>query len=234
MKIVWCSFVTMFLLLFVFPACAPYPKQAQIDPAIKEQLTAEILEMDKKDQLYRWQLLFGEPDLAVVDSLLKLPTAQYVKHLKKRGAPGNKLTDAQYDSIQQFQDSLDNANQDRILQIYHAYGWPGKELVGKAAPYVTIMMLHFPDSLMVALYPKLKKEYKRGNISGSAVAHMYDKHLLLNNQPLFYGMFTQFDSTSKADLPPMIRDVKKTNKARKKLGLPPLEKYRMVGKVENN
>ena len=82
---------------------------------------------------------------------------------------------------------------------------------------------------MVALYPQLKKEYKRGHISGNAVAHMYDKHRLLNKQPLLYGMFTHFDSASKKNLPPMISYIKKTNKARKKLGLPPLEQFQLVG-----
>jgi|GEM_PF-5901936 len=218
-----------FLILFttVLVSCSRHLNQAKVEPSIKIKLTEEILEMDKKDQLFRWQLLFGETDLALVDSLSKLPTAEKVKHIKKKGAPENKLTDRDYDEIQRMQDSIDQANRKRILQVYKTYGWPGKTLVGKAAPYVTIMSLHFPDSLMVALYPKLKKEYKRGNISGSAVAQMYDKHLLLNKQPLLYGMFQHYDSASKKNLPPMIKNITETNKARKKLGLPPLEKYRL-------
>jgi len=215
--------------LVLGPACTPYVKQAQVDTTVKSQLTAEILEMDKKDQQYRWQLVFGETDLAVVDSLSKLPTAEKVKHFKKRGAPNNKLTEAQYDAIQRAQDSLDKANQDRILEIYRTYGWPGKELVGRGAGLVSIMMLHFPDSLKLALYPQLKKEYKRGHIAGSAVATMYDRYLLEQNQPLLYGMYKHFDSASKKDLPPMISDIEQTNKARKKLGLPPLEQYRLAG-----
>lgn len=233
MKAGWIRFVLLFTVsssLLFLSACTSHVKQAQVDPAVKSRLTAEILEMDKKDQLYRWQLLFGEPDLAIVDSLSKLSPAQYVKHLKKKGTPAYGLTDSQYNSIQRLQDSLDKANQDRILQIYHTYGWPGKELVGsKASGVVGILMLHFPDSLMVALYPKLKKEYKRGNVSGSNLAHMWDKHLLLNRQPLLYGMFKHTDTATKTILPPMIRDIQKTNKARKKLALPPLEQYRLAG-----
>lgn len=221
--------------LLLLSSCAPYIKQAQVDPAVKSRLTAEILDMDKKDQLYRWVLLFGETDLAIVDSLSQLPTEQKIKHIKKRGAPGNKFNDSQYDAIKKLQDSLDGANRDRILQIYQAYGWPGKELVGvKAAGLIGTLMLHFPDSLMVNLYPKLIKEYKRGNISGSNVAHMWDKHLLLNKKPLLYGMFKHVDTVTKATLPPMIRDIRKTNKARKKLGLPPLEQYRLAGKEQDH
>lgn len=229
-----CFTISIFLCaaLLAGTACTPHINQARVDPAVKEQLTAEILEMDRKDQQYRWQLIFGETDLAVVDSLSKLPTAQYAKHIKKRGAPDSKLSPAQYDTIQYAQDSLDAANQARILEIYRTYGWPGKELVGKGAGLVTIMTLHFPDSLKLALYPKLKKEYKRGHISGSAVAHMYDRYLLEQRQPLLYGMFKHYDSATKATVPPMISDIKQTNKARKKLGLPPLEQYRLVGSTK--
>ena len=80
--------LTIFLLLS-FPllwglACTPHIKQAQVDSNVKEQLTAEILEMDRKDQQYRWQLVFGETDMAIVDSLSKLPIAEKVKHFKKK------------------------------------------------------------------------------------------------------------------------------------------------------
>lgn len=218
--------VLFILSTLLFAACSRHYTQANIDSATKVRLTEEILEMDKKDQQFRWQLLFGETDLAIVDSLSKLPTSEKVKHIRKKGALGSKLTDSHYDDIQRTQDSIDQVNQGRILQIYQTYGWPGNKLVGKAAPFVTIMMLHFPDSLMVALYPKLKKEYKRGNVSGSAIAHMYDKHLLLNKKPLLFGMFEHYDSASKKTLPPMVENIKKTNKARKKLGLPALEKFR--------
>lgn len=225
---------SVILLIPLLISCSHRINQATISPSVKSQLSEEVRLMDQKDQLYRWKIIFGELDDALADSLSKLPTEQKIKHIKKAGSPEYKLSKRQYDSLVQLQKNLDAANQVRIIQIYETYGWPGSNLIGKEAGLVGVMMLHFPVPLKLSLYPKLKREYKGGNINGTSVARMYDKYLLEVKKPLLYGMFDHYDSTTKATLPPMIKNIKKTNRARRKLGLPPLEKYRISKSISSN
>ncbi len=199
-------------------------EQHSIDSITKSRLTAEILQMGKLDQQYRWEIMFGEADAAKVDSLLKLPDSTMKKILDRFGTKDYTLSRIQSDSIVRLQNINDSINRKRVLEIFKQYGWPGYNLVGGEATGVTnAILLHLPSYLMLELYPQLKKEVKKGNIHPSAVATMYDKYLQGIAKPQLYGMFRNNDGS-----PPKIKSIKTTNRARKKLGMPPLEKYQII------
>jgi hypothetical protein len=196
--------------------------QASLPPVVRERIKNEILDMQAKDQAYRWQIMFGELDNQKIDSILKLSPEEQVKNIKL-GKSNYPLSPKQRDSLLDVQGKLDSINDDRILAIYKEYGWPGKNLVGtRAAGVVDIITLHFPDSIQLRLIHSLRKEYKRGNIEGASIARLYDKYQMDNNSDLLYGMFTK-DTLGKSL--PVIKDITRTNKARKALGLPPLTEY---------
>jgi hypothetical protein len=226
------STVSVIILIIIqLIGCAAPINQALVDPSVKQQLTQEILDLDKLDQQYRWQIIFGETDVKIIDSLLKLPSSQMLKNYKKPTSPDYPLPRHIYDSITTLQSNLDNIVREKILYIYKKYGWPGRNLVSpKATGIATLALIHFPDPIKKRLYPKLKKEYKNGHIQGKDLALMYDKLLLSQQKPLLYGMFMHYDSVSRTSLPPEIRNIEQTNNARKALGLEPLSKYRISQK----
>jgi hypothetical protein len=219
-----------FLLFFGITALLGQSHLAQhsVDSLTRSSLTAEILQMGKSDQQCMFQIMFGEADATKVDSLLKLPDWVQSKILNRVGTNDYTLSTIQVDSLSRLQNNSDSINRKRVLEIFNQYGWPGYNLVGgEATGVITAILLHMPDYLMLELYPQLKKEAKKGNIYPSAVATMYDKYLHGISKPQLYGMFSNMEDDGKKS-PPKIKSIKATNKARKKLGMPPLEKYQII------
>jgi len=201
--------------------------QTLVDSLTKSRLSSELLQMGKLDQQHRFQLMFGELDIEKVDSLLKLPDSIQMEIFKRMGTSNYGLKRKEYDSLWQIQNSNDYANQKRILEIFGQYGWPGDKLIAQEAVWVpNTILLHLPDSIMLIMYSKLKREIKKANIKPSTVATMYDKYLQGIGKPQLYGMFANSDTDGKRY--PLIKNIKITNKARKKLGMMPLENYKIV------
>jgi hypothetical protein len=132
--------------------------QESININIKNKLKEEIIQMGKKDQQYRWQLMFGEKDEAKIDSLLKLPDSTKFNIIGRMGTKNYGLSKSQYDSILAMQSENDSNNIKRLIEIFEQYGWPGYKLVGGEATGITsTILLHMPPHFQLELYPKLKK-----------------------------------------------------------------------------
>lgn len=196
-------------------AQTPY-NQDLVHQSVKDSIRNELDIMDQRDQQFRWQIMFGELNSNRLDSLQKLPDSIKIKIFRKMHTPAYGLTVVQFDSLNALQDALDKKNQQSICEIFEKYGWPGKKLVGNKAFIPSIMMLHFPDSIKLKLYPQLIQEIRRGNIDAESVARMYDKYLIEKGRPQLYGTF---EGSAHA-----VKNLNETNKARRRLGLNELKK----------
>lgn len=142
------------------------------------------------------------------------------------------------DSLWQLQHAIDFRNHLFLHAIFDRYGWIDNELV-KEYNYVQLLLLMHPPkdwdvTTYLAEYSELFfEEVKAGRMPAKTFAMFYDniKGKILR-EPQLYGTNEQFDPETMQILPPEIVDVKTTNKARKKIGLPPLKEgeYRLVSK----
>lgn len=123
------------------------------------------------------------------------------------------------------QDSIDEINTIRLIEIFEEYGYPNEKVIGHNSidkKLVTIdpMLLHTKDSIRINYFvPKLFEFIKKGTCSPNTLAMIVDQYYIFNNEPQIYGTF-RGRNTRYAN---MISDLKQVDKNRLLIGLPPLE-----------
>jgi len=192
----------------------------------------------ESDQLYRSKLSAGTLDaikLAKLDSLYVREDISAI--LKYKSTFIDELTTTQRDSLNKLQRQLDFTNHMIMRGIWDRYGWISKDIVKENNGVQTILLLHPPIAKdQIVAYTenykvKLLPEVKAGRMPAKSYASFIDNMLCkILSQPQLYGTNGQFDRKTNTVLAPVISNLKESNKARKNLGLPPLEEgeYRLA------
>ncbi len=95
------------------------------------------------------------------------------------------------------QDSIDEVNTKRLIQIFEQYGYPNHTLVGSydlktnSNPDIRALLLHTKDSIRLNYFlPKILEYIKKGKCDPIVYASIYDQYLLYNNKKSRYGSIT--------------------------------------------
>ena len=124
--------------------------------------------------------------------------------------------------------SLDRKHTNRVKKIIDKYGWPGKSLVGKQGAHGAWLLVqhatHDIDFQKKCL-GLLKKAVGINESERKHTAFLTDRILILQNKKQIFG--TQFRRNKDNQLESFpIKDAKKIDLIRKKMGLESLSRYR--------
>lgn len=127
--------------------------------------------------------------------------------------------------VQDKQDSIDNINTKRLIEIFEQFGYPNDRVIGSYSidqihTDISTMLLHTDDSIRMNYFvPKLKEFVKAGVCSPKILGEVIDQFHLYNGQPQIYGTYRGQNSRYAT----MIEDRTQVNKNRISIGLPSLE-----------
>lgn len=127
--------------------------------------------------------------------------------------------------LQKKQDSIDNINTKRLIEIFEQFGYPNDQIIGHYSidhiqTDVITMLLHTSDSIRMSYFvPKLTEYVKAGVCSAKTLGLVIDQFYLYNDQPQIYGTYEAKNSRYAK----MIDDRKRVNENRISIGLPSLE-----------
>lgn len=122
--------------------------------------------------------------------------------------------------------SVDRLHTNKLKKIIARYGWPGKKLVGREGNQAVWLLAQHADhdlAFQKECLKLLKKSARDGNSEARHVALLTDRVLVKENKKQIYG--TQFQRIGNDLQPFPIRDIKKLNERRRKMGLDSFAKY---------
>jgi hypothetical protein len=131
-----------------------------------------------------------------------------------------RLNDPDWDK----QDSIDDINTIRLIEIFEAYGYPNETILGNSSidkKYTTVevLLLHTDDSIRMNYFvPKLLEFIQGGSCPPYILGMIIDQYYLYNDKPQIYGTYRG----KVAPYANMITDLKQVDKNRLSIGLPPL------------
>ncbi len=130
------------------------------------------------------------------------------------------------DSIWTVQTCYDQFNQELLAQIFSAYGYPSRALVGPYNDEIAFMIFMHADSAFKEEYwPLIDQAFTDDKIIYSRYPMAFDRMQMLRGQPQRFGTQAIFnDSTDRLELYPLI-DYDKVEIYRKEYSLFPLDDY---------
>jgi hypothetical protein len=188
------------------------------------------------DQLYRGKIAKGTLDEKIIAKIDSVFNTEGIKAgLVYEKSLNLSLPKATKDSLWKLQSTLDLQNHLILRGLWETYGFIPKEVIKEKQYVQTLLLLHPPKDWDIEKYLKeystmLLLEVKAGRMPAMAYASFYDNMLAkILKRPQLYGTNQEFNMTSKKILPPIIDDIKKTNKARQAIGLSELSdgEYRL-------
>ncbi len=193
-----------------------------------EELRTGLVEMNRTDQLHRTKVSWGTTDPKELARLKALDDDAHLEEAKRRWREGIKLPKEVEQDLMAKQRVLDEANFQRLEGWVKAYGYPDPERLGLDAPSPIAVLIHADNEWFDSVASLLREEARRGRMPAKEYAAVSDRKAQHAGRRQLYGMCRRFDPKTNKVLPPEIEDIEKTNKARKEIGLPPLEEYRIV------
>lgn len=145
---------------------------------------------------------------------------------KDQDARKRVITEGQ--STASFEDMkrVDEANQARLEEILHQYGWPTARLVGfQGMSAIWLLVQHGTPDLIAASLPHLKQAAERGEIEWSALALTIDRNLVNGNKPQIYGSQGHVGMNGEFLMDPVI-DEPRLDERRAEIGLGPISEYK--------
>ena len=204
----------------------------------RQNLIEKLLVMGEKDQRYRQMISLGTLDEATIKKDKEMSNKPIEEYMAFAKTIKRTLSQKQIDSLWLLQNNLDFENHNAIVSLVKKYGYPSEERLQVKSDKLFPMLLHPPKEIKPRLYLQkmtelLKPEIIEGRIKAKTFASFVDniKWKILR-EPQLYGMNKSFNpKTMKVGLP-KIEDIKKTNTARKEIGLPALEEgqYEIINK----
>jgi hypothetical protein len=123
------------------------------------------------------------------------------------------------------QDSVDNLNAIRLIEIFDEFGYPNSDVIGHYSvdniqTDIGTVLLHTNDSIRMHYFvPKLLEFVKKGECPPLRVGQLIDQFHLYNRDPQTHGTY-HGQKTTYAN---MIEDLEQVNENRLSIGLPSLE-----------
>lgn len=195
--------------------------------AYLQQLSEKIAYKDQKYRKYLAENTLDDQILAKVDSVFDNHGMQ--AGLSYRLSLNLTLEKHIVDSLWQLQHQLDFENHLLLRGMLNTYGYLPKSILKDKHYIQVLLLLHPPKDWDVRLYQKaysklFLQEIKEGRMPAKDFANFYDNmQAKILREAQLYGTNKQFDPESKTILPPMIKSIDETNKARKEIGLAPLK-----------
>jgi len=195
--------------------------------AYLQELSEKIACNDQKYRNYIANKTLDDQIIAKIDSVFDKHGMQ--EGLSYRSSLNLSLDKQVSDSLWQLQHQLDFENHLLLRGMLNTYGYLPKSILKEKHYIQVLLLLHPPKDWDVRLYQKTYSklflhEIKLGRMPAKDFANFYDNmQAKILREPQLYGTNQQFDPKSKMLLPPMIENIKETNKARKEIGLPPLK-----------
>ncbi|WP_323755529.1 DUF6624 domain-containing protein [Roseivirga sp.] len=121
---------------------------------------------------------------------------------------------------------ITNQNFEEMKSLIKKYGWPTYSMVGELASDAPLLVInHHPDDQVRKDYlPMIKEACESGEGSCIEYAKIYDRILVNDGLPQFYGMQFEFNADRKL-VPAKIENPEYVDQRRKAIGLEPLKDY---------
>ena len=202
---IYLSIHLMILLLFVITISSN--AQSTESDNVNNSLKQELLEIQKKDQLYRGNLNAILSNPKSLDSLSK---AWDVPKSQMGGA------------IWQKQQQLDKENLTRVTEILRKQGYPGISKVGENTSSAAFYVLqHAPKDTMEQYFHYIEKAVAEDELAEQYQAMMHDRIEMYNNRPQRYGTQSrgfQLDNGERMQVIWPIENPELVNKLRREAG----------------
>ena len=182
-------------------------------------ISTELNEMLISDQQYRVKISFGTLDQRFIDSIYALPDAEQMNFWMNKK---QKLPKAVEDSLWALQHAIDLANINRLQEIICAYGWPAREKFQLETSPLTFLF-HCPTEKVEEMKNLLYAEVKEGRMEPLGYAMFVDNMYLKHGRMQLCGTNQEFNRELKKVMPPSLKDIEASNKARIDIGLEPLK-----------
>lgn len=205
------TFLLLLLFLSFGVSLAQLPEIAGISKELNEMLI--------RDQQYRVKISFGTLDQRFIDSIYALPDPEQMNFWMDKK---QKLPKTIEDSLWQLQNAIDLANINRLQEIVCAYGWPEREKF-KLETSALLFLTHCPTEKVEEMKALLYAEVKEGRMEPLAYAMFVDNMHLKHGERQLYGTNQEFNRELKKVMPPSLKDIEASNKARIDIGLEPLK-----------
>lgn len=187
----------------------------KLTPFQKDSIKADLVQMEKDDQKYRWQMMLGELDSLKIDSIKKLPKDLLWKRINSAMTFKVGFGKFTFDSLLKLQNDLDSLNKIKFLGIVKKYGYPSFKRTGNSfSGLITIHMVGKKE--FDELLPIFKQELHKRNMPANEFAAWYDRCQLNMNKQQLYG---EYNSEY-----PCVANLVITNQERKKIGLKKIKK----------
>lgn len=217
-------------------SCSTLTQPINLNESQKVYLKNTINQIAEDDQRYRSYISLGTTDDKLVQDFKKVTdTMSIEQYLAYQKTLNYKLSKEKKDELWKLQHQLDLVNHTRLKRTISDYGYPSPACVDGIRDVFAIL-LHPPAEVDPQVYldemtTMLRPEVRAGRFEAKKYAMLYDNiKAKILGEPQLYGTNTPFDmKTMKPGLPP-IANIKATNRARRKLGLPPLNQgeYQLV------
>ena len=227
-------------LLFLFTTHFAIGQQTKLKKPVSTDeiryLQTTIANIVETDQQYRNCLAketLNPTVIAQIDSVFEMNGIE--AGLKYEQSLHLSLDKEVVDSLWQLQHAIDLTNHLTLRGIFATYGFLSKDILGENDYVQLLLLVHPPKDWDVAEYLEeysalFQIEIEAGRMPAKIFATFYDniKGKILGELQL-YGTNEIYDRATQKILPPIIADLKASNQARKKIGLPPLEQgeYRL-------
>jgi hypothetical protein len=118
----------------------------------------------------------------------------------------------------EWDSSVDQQNQARLMSIIEEYGWPTIPKVGAEASHAAWLLIqHSPDLKFMERCLELMESLTEREVSPANVAYLKDRVLMMNGKPQIYG--TQFQGAGKDMQAYPIEDADRVDERRASVGL---------------
>lgn len=192
----------------------------------KIKIISEIEDIAQSDQKYRRIISLGTFDKKTIERNKELSeTASLEDYLAFKKTVKKTLTKAQEDSLWNLQHKLDFENYMKFKSLVHLYGYPSEDRLGVKADNLFTILLHPPIEIEPKKYLNemskfLLLEVRSNRMPAKLYATFYDNiKAKILKEPQLYGTNQTFNPKTMSIGNPIISDIKKTNNARKKIGL---------------
>lgn len=211
---------------------ASEPAEGPLGASDRASYLAQLESIAEADQRHRTALSWGTTDEAELARLENLAKDELLAEMSRRHREGPHLPEDVEARLMTEQQRLDRENTDRLLDLVDRYGWPTEERVGAGVPDMTAVLIHMPMDRVERALPLLKQETLAGRLPAERYAVIYDRKQQHDGKPQLYGTCSKFDPATRSVLAPAIVDIEQTNRARARIGLGPLEQYRLTSPEE--
>ena len=205
----------------------------------KAMIQKAFNEISISDQLYRGPLAKGTLDEKILNQIDSVFNNEGIKAgMVYEKSLNLSLPKEVEDSLWQLQAAIDFRNHLTLRGLFDTYGFISKDIIEENQYVQILLLMHPPKDWDIRTYLKeyselLIVEVNANRMPPKTYATFYDNmKAKILREPQLYGTNQQFDPKTNTILPPIIENLAKSNKARKKIGLPILKEgeYRLATK----